>query len=180
MCMTRLCCLQQLWSLLFLRSRRTSIGIHYDKSLLWGEWALVSASNFAEFNQVIAKCDKCAMTRLFTDVERMLVTLAFSEESNEWILSFESRFGLVVNRYTMNEEVNELTYDRRRVDAINKMIDVNTIFSRKTMKSGQEWTTLRKVDPSHPNTMTVSMTINDTNTILTYKRLESERENDAD
>ena len=115
------------------------------------------------------------MSTTKTKDDKLLLSVEFVEESNEWTLTFRSPLGVVVNKFVINEEVSELTPNRHRVvESINKLIDINTIHSTKIMKSGLELITLRSVDPLTPNIMTCTTIANDERAILTYKRLVTE------
>ena len=174
-------CLQRLWSRLKTTStnkvKPSSIKkeIHYNHSFLWGKWVFVSASNLAAFNKIMMISEQLPSTHVLTEKDEVILNVTYNEETDEWSLAYESRFGVIVNRFLMNEDVRELTASRIRIDScINTLVDMNTIFSCNTMKSGQKWTALRCVDPRFPNTMTYTMIANGTRAIITYKRLNTE------
>ena len=167
-------CLKHLWSRL--RTGRTNKAVQYSQSLLWGKWVLVSTTNYEAYDKLLCEHEQCAPNKRWTEDDRMLMTVTFANESNEWVFIFESHLGVVENRFVVNEEVSTLTPNRYRINAIFKLVDLHSMFSFNVTKNGQQWTSVQTVDPKRRNTLTNTITlVNGTHTILTYKRLASER-----
>ena len=168
-------CLQNLWS----RLKTGPVTPVSDEdlckhSLLCGKWVLVESANFDEFDELLCEHDQLSPADRWTKEDPLTLTIAFVEKSSEWVLTFESRFGVIVNRFVLNEANSNLTPSRHRViSCVNRLVNMHCIASSNLMKDGLKWTALRSVDPEQPNIMKTSLTAGETNATLTYHRVRS-------